>query len=200
MAAADLCTVQDVRDFLQKPSIDVSQDAVIGALITAVSKTITSYCEREFAPVVAATARTFELQLFSWPAFLSFAPYDLQTLTSVVMDPDLEAATLSTDEYRLFPVPQKDGVYTSIRLAPLTFPTIGRVSWATRQVKVTGDWGFPSVPADVKQAAVMTTAIWLRRDVSAFSSTFNLNEDRIERPEALPSAVRALLGSYVRMA
>jgi hypothetical protein len=36
-------------------------------------------------------------------------------------------------------------------------------------------------------------ALWLRRDVSAFTTTYNLDESRVERPEALPSAVRAML-------
>lgn len=202
MASADLCTVQDVRDFLQKPTVDVNQDPMIAALITAVSKTIANYTDREFAPTSTAVLRTFETEITNYPSFLSLAPYDMQAAgTTPVVQIDTDQAspvTLSTDEYRFFPVTKPDGVYTSVRLQPLTWPH-GRISYPERQIKITADWGFPAIPDDVKQAAVMTTAIWLRRDVSAFSTTFNLAEDHIERPEALPSAVRALLGSYVRM-
>jgi hypothetical protein len=67
-----------------------------------------------------------------------------------------------------------------------------------RQVEVTATWGWTSVPADVEHATIVTTGIWLRRDVSAFSTTYVLDEDRVERPESLPSAVRAMLGPYRR--
>jgi hypothetical protein len=42
----------------------------------------------------------------------------------------------------------------------------------------------------------VTVALWLKRDVSAFSRTFNLDEGRTERPDALPSAVTAILAPY----
>lgn len=202
MAAYDLCTIQDVRAHLQKPTGDVQQDATISALITAASKAILNYTEREFAPVVTATVRTFETEINGVDTFLSLAPWDLQpTPTPVVqIDTDVSAKTLATDEYRFFPVGTPDGVYTSIRLQPLTLPTINRVGWKNRQVQITGTWGFPEVPADVTEAAVITVALWLRREVSAFTTTYNLDESRTERPEALPSAVRAMLSNYLRMA
>jgi hypothetical protein len=49
-------------------------------------------------------------------------------------------------------------------------------------VTITGDWGYPSVPADVEDACIKTVGIWLKRDVSAFSRTYNLDEGRTERP------------------
>lgn len=202
MAAYDLCTVQDVRSHLQKPTGDVAQDAIISALITAASKAILNYTEREFAPAVTATTRTFETEINGTSTFLSLAPYDLQPNPTPVVqiDTDVSAKTLATDEYRFFPVTQADGVYTSIRLQPLTLPTINRVGWVNRQVQITGTWGFPEIPADVNQAAVITVGLWLRREVSAFTTTYNLDEGHTERPEALPSAVRAMLSNYMRMA
>jgi hypothetical protein len=91
-------------------------------------------------------------------------------------------------------------VYTSLRLQPLTLPTINRIAWRNRQVQITGTWGFPEIPQDVIEATALTVALWLRRDVSAFTTTYNLDESRVERPEALPSAVRAILSNYQRMA
>jgi hypothetical protein len=52
------------------------------------------------------------------------------------------------------------------------------------------------VPPNVEQAAIITVATWLRRDVSAFSTTFDLDEQKVERPEALPSAVTRMLAPY----
>jgi hypothetical protein len=200
VAAYDLCTIQDVRARLQKPTADVNQDEIIQNLISQASKAIMKYTGREFAPAgVAGVMRTFETEIGP-DTFLSLAPWDLQTSTLVRIDTDVTGTTLSSDEYRFFPVGKPDGVYTSVRLQPLSMPQINRVGWRNRQVQITGTWGFPEIPADVNGAAAETVALWLRRDVSAFTSTYNLDESRVERPEALPSAVRAQLGDYMRMA
>jgi hypothetical protein len=200
VTAYDLCTVEDVRVRLQKPTGDVAQDAIIGSLISQASRAIMKYTGREFAPAGSAgVVRTFETEIGP-DTFLSLAPYDLQTATLVKIDTDVTGTTLSSDEYRLFPVSKPDGVYTSIRLQPLSSPQVNRVGWRNRQIQITGTWGFPEVPADVNGATAETVALWLRRDVSAFTTTYNLDESRVERPEALPSAVRAMLSSYMRMA
>jgi hypothetical protein len=198
MAASDLCSIADVREFIQKPTGDTDQDAVIAALITRASLAVMGWCEREFAPESAAdVVRTF--QIAHGDEWLSLAPHDLQSASLVQVDTDTTAYTLSTDEYRFDPPGQPNGVYTSVRLRPLSVSTSGRQLWPTREVQITGTWGFPSVPEDVKHAAVVTTAIWLRRDVQAFSSVFRLDEGSVERPEALPSAVKGVLAPWRRM-
>lgn len=196
MAAADLCTISDVRDFMQKPTVDVNQDQVVGSLITAASVEIMRVTGREFAPEVTAAARDFE---WCWGELLSFGSYDLQTLTSVQIDADEPSpTTLTSEEYRLFPYPARDGVYTALRLAP--YSPRGNSQWAARIVRVTGDWGWPSIPEPVRNACVVTVATWLRRDVSAFSSVFNVDEGLIERPAALPEQANRMLSPYERQA
>ena len=198
MAAADLCTVEEVRDFLQKPVADTNQDQILGSLITRASYAIMRFCEREFAPAGSVgVTRTF--QIGYGDEWLSLAPYDLQTVTLVQVDTDTTAYTLSTDEYRLDPPGKPQSVYTSIRLRPLSVSTSGRQLWPTRQVQITGTWGFPSVPDDVKHACVVTVATWFRRDAASFSSVFRLDEGAVERPEALPSAVKGVLTPWRRM-
>lgn len=197
MAAVDLCATSDVRSFLQKQTADTAQDAIIGTLITAASTAIIRLVGREFAPAATSSDRIFT---YKGGGILDFAPYDCRSVTSVVLDTDLGASdqtTLGTTDYALRPLPAKDGVYQWLRLpnhavadSPGRFPE--------RQVTVTGTWGFATVPENVKQACVVTVAIWLRRDVAAFSTTFNSLEDRVERPEALPSAVAGLLSPYRR--
>jgi hypothetical protein len=67
-----------------------------------------------------------------------------------------------------------------------------------REITITGNWGFASIPADVEHWAIITVVTWLRRDVSVFERTFDLAEDRVERPRELPSAVIQGLGHYRR--
>lgn len=201
MAYPDLTTTSAVRSFLQKPASDTAQDAIIAQLISRASLAIMRYTEREFISAQPGTAqapvaRTFEVELLR-DGFLQLAPYDAQagTITQVQLDTDLATPrTLGSDEWRPWPIPARDGVTSAIRLIPTALGGFHR--FRHRQVKVTAQWGWPSVPADIEHATIVTTAIWLRREIAAFSSTFRLDEDRVERPEILPSSVRALLAHY----
>lgn len=197
MASTDLCTLSEVRSFLQKQSTDTGQDAIISSLITRASLAIMRYCDREFAPATTAATRKFEWHPNA--TFVDLAPYDVRSVTTVRLDSDQTTpTTLTTDEYRLWPRPNRDGTYQALRIRPWT---IVSPSWQfpdVREVEVTGDWGFAAIPEDVKHTALVTVATWLRRDVAAFSQTFNLSEDRVERPEFLPSAIARQLDHYKR--
>lgn len=194
MAAADLCTLEDVRLFLGKDDSDTSQDAVIASLISRASLAIMRDCQREFAPASSSAARVFR---YSTPGRMSLAPYEARTVTNVRMDSDQASpVTLTASQYRLWPVPAPDGTYLTL----LFDGTEGSSSsaWRDRIVEVTGTWGMAAVPEDVRHACVVTAATWFRRDVAAFSTTFKLDEDRVERPEVLPAQVRGLLDRYRR--
>lgn len=199
MAAGDLCTLGDVRQALQVPAADTEQDPMINRLITALSKAITRYCGREFVkpdPDSAATRR-FELDV-SQP-WLDLSPYDARDPVSVRIDPEQAGGgTLLTEheDYRWWPRPNPDGVFSAIRFVWL--PPALRHGGVWRLVDVNSKWGFAAVPDDVKELCVLAVQIWLHQNVSAFSTTFSIDEGRLERPEHLPSAVRAGLASYRR--
>jgi len=199
MAYPDLTTRKAVRAFLQKPSGDTNQDSMIDSLISRASLAIMRYCDREFVTqVTGSQARLFEVELVR-DGFVDLAPYDARagTITSVRLDTDLgNPRTLGSSEWRPWPIPASNGITTAIRIVPQSYG--GFSYFRHRQVEVTAQWGWASVPADVEHAAIVTTALWLRRDVAAFSTTFSLDEDRVERPEALPSAIRAMLNVYRR--
>lgn len=194
MAAGDLTTRAAVRSFLQKPAADVEQDAEIDRLITEASALIRRRFEREFAPTVTDATRKF---VYEGDGLLDLAPFDLRNLTTIRVDTEgASPTTLTTDQFRLYPRHKRDGVWTHARLS---LPLGGSV-FGEREVEVRGDWGFPVVPADVAGACIKTVAIWLRRDVAAFERTFSIEEDRLERPRSLPSAVESALGHYARSA
>lgn len=193
MADVDLCTVAAVREFLQKQETDPDQDDVIGSLITRASTAIIAYCQREFRPKGAEDEdRTFE---YHGGGRLELTPYSLRELTSVRIDVDeSNPTTLTASEYRLYPQPAAAGVYTALRLSP--YLVHSRARWQQRLVEVTGKWGYDTVPSDIEHACVVTAATWLRRDVSAFSTTFQIDEARLERPEAIPVAVLGTLAPH----
>lgn len=192
--AVSLVSVAEVRAFIQKPDPDQRQDPIIGRLIETASEAVINYAEREFAPVSSpSTARQF---YYCGNGVLNLSPYDLQVLVSVKIDTvdGAGGSTLTAAEYQLKPKPAKDGVYNWLKLSPMQGPPSSR--FAEREVTVTGTWGFPAVPDDVKHWTTVTVAEWLRLHVQAFTTTFNIDEQRLERPEALPSAVRAGLARY----
>lgn len=195
MAAIDLTTVDSVRQFMQFSAADTEQDAIIAATITRASRAIMRDCQREFKTTVPdGTAREFE---YAGNGFLDLSPFDLRTLTTVEVDSDTDTpTTLGVDQFRLYPFPTPEGVYTALRLDVFWRGAFNR--WPVRRVRVTGNWGWDAVPEDVEQACIICCAIWLRRDVSAFSTTFNVDLGALERPEAVPSAARALLAPYRR--
>jgi hypothetical protein len=198
VAASDLVTLADARAFLQKQTPDTAQDGLVQSVITRASAAARRFTEREFAPASNGLMRTFECEI-TQEAYLDLAPFDLRSVSLIQIDTDISAITLSTDEYRLAPITAPDGVYTGVRLAPLSL-AVGRVMWRNRQVQITGNWGFASVPEDVKHWTLVTVAEWLRKDAAAFSTVFNLTEDKVDRPEMLPRAVQAGLARWKRAA
>ena len=190
-----LTSLAAVRQFLELPSGDVDQDGVLEKLIDRASLAIMRRFEREFAPKAPAqdsdpaVARTFA---YAGRGVLDLAPYDLRSATSVEIDVDTGApTTLAAADYKQRSLPARDGVFTSLRLPRRT---------REREVRVTGRWSFASVPADVEHMCIVTVGIWFRRDVAAFGSTFSLDEQRLERPEPLPTAVIGMGSAYRRLA
>ena len=195
--AGELCALADVRSLMQKKSADTAQDALITALIVPASKAIMKWCEREFAPTSTAVARVFE---YPWEGeFLSLAPYDVRTVTSVVVDSDVGAGvTLAADEYRLWPRPARDGTFMAVRLRPLSVAT-GRVLFRNREVTVTGDWGFPSVPDEAKWATAMTVQHWLTVNVAAYRGADDGGDVRAIPKRGIPPEAIQLVAPFKRM-
>lgn len=56
--------------------------------------------------------------------------------------------------------------------APIRYLEIQGDVWASQVYTVTGVWGFPDVPADVRRACAIQAAIWASSDLANFSKTF----------------------------
>jgi hypothetical protein len=198
MAANDLTTLAATRAYLQKETASTAQDAIISSLITRASTAITRYCNREFI-ATTAVARKFSYDP-NPKGFLDLAPYDLRSVTTVKLDTETAAPiTLAATDYQLQPKTARDGVYTFLYfLRSSSAQAFSGLTFPEREVEITGNWGFAAVPGDVEHWCIVQVALWLRRDVAAFESTFSLDEDRLERPQALASAVRAGLRDYER--
>jgi hypothetical protein len=200
MAVDDLISLEEARAFLEKDERETAQDPILNGLITAASAEIMKYTKREFAPKGdAVEERRF---LFVGARTVDLEPYDVREVESVTLGVDLPSSReLAAGEWTLRPVTAPYGVYQSVRLrlAPGGAPNLP-AGEQTCAVAVTGKWGFASVPEDVKHWCKVTVATWLRKDVAAFSRTLQLEEDRVEAPEQLPSAAMRGLCNYKRRA
>jgi len=197
----DLCTLADVRLQLQKPSGDTDQDALISDLITGASRAIHQWTGRQFIADAAPTTRTVPIGGYFRARLVPTG--DLTTTPTsvlVIAEDGTTTATLTvaTDTQPLY----ADSPFTITPMfgwQPVTGlrlrDSAGTIR-ATDQLQVTGTFGFPAVPEDVVRACITTVALWMRRDVQAFSTTYSVDEGRLERPEALPSQVMRMLGPY----
>ena len=206
MAAQDLCSLSDVRAFLELPAGDTGRDTLISNTITPISDAIAHFCQREFVPTASAT-RTFRLDVGTLKVDL--APYDLRTASTVSLHPESSSpVTLTANtQYQLQPVTSVNGTYTSIRfasnIANLFQSDSGRF-FGYAQFSIAGAWGFSAIPTDVKQAAIIAVASAIRRDIPALDLGDVLAEPRQLTPDrpvnyALPAASLRMLSPYRRI-
>ncbi len=179
IGSSNLCSVADVREALEHSTTGRERDDLIRAHIAEASIAIMRETKREFAPQSATgTARTFRAyprRMLDERVIVSFSPYDLQTATAVALHPEQASPEALSDgtDYDLLPVEAPLGVFTYLLLAEDKSLSRGRLSsdlltrFGYAQIRVTGTWGFSSVPRDVRRACVLTVASWMRRDVGA---------------------------------
>lgn len=181
-----LVSVDTAKEFLQSEGRD-QEDEIIEILIAGVTATFAAVTSREFEPTEG------QERVFAHPGgrLFDLAPYDLRKVTKIETGVEGEhPAAVVLPNFALRPKPSPYGVYQWIRFAAAV---------AECEVAVTGDWGFAAVPDDIVHWALTTIAIWIKREVQVFERTFDLDSTFLERPLALPSAVRAGLAPYCRV-
>jgi hypothetical protein len=195
MAAYDLTTLSKVREYLQIPSAQTDQDALISTLITQASTLIMRYTGREFAPTSTSTARKF---MYRYGAYVPFAPYDLRSVDSVQIDTDTSTpTTLTTDNYRLLPITTQTGTYTGMQLRSMRVaPKSSVYDYENyREVTVAGSWGFSTIPDDVIIAANILVG-WLFRNHSTIPGMGMESDGQRFGPTLWPTSVKQILEPY----
>jgi hypothetical protein len=192
---------------METPITDTSLDDVILAYIDEASSLIIKEYRREFAPASTAVTRRFRLYESGQGRRANLTPYDLRNPTSVVLHPETSnPLTLSSSDYELEPFVNSEGVYTSLRISPwIAIVSLKYLKFGAAYIDITGDWGFATVPSQVKRAAVITVRTWVRKDARAMAGSLGGNyysgqELTPDMPStyALPAAARKLLYSYKR--
>lgn len=209
MAAIDLCTLADVRAELELPTADTTRDSLISSVITGVSRAIHTYAQREFKTETnGSTTRRFMVPNLSYS--VDMAPYDVRSVTSVVIHPETSSSVTltATTEYQLHPITLVD-TYQTIRISPWVASmhvgdTPRRFGYTLVDV-TSAAWGFSSVPDDVKRAAIIATAANIDRRLDAYdtgASDLVVTDIGLQPARTptffIPTAALALVGPYRR--
>jgi hypothetical protein len=212
-----LTTLVAAREFTPgiRDASDDSQDGKLIRLINAYSQAIITYTGREWKPYAAAAARSFLYQ----GRYVSLEPYDLRTVTSVVLYTDLPTgdqvtlevgSSLIEREYRLRPANRTpEGTYTALIL-PRGEHYSRTVDLHEYTVTITGDWGIADtvdgLPDDVELACLISVADAFQNPTGleqrAFGPEVTIGEAITPFGEtyagSLPQEARALLFPYKR--
>lgn len=158
------CTLADLQSW--NTATQTGHVAMLETAIEASSRWIDQFCQRHFWQA-SATARTFP----SPTDLRTLRIDDLAAITSLKTDEAGDGTfetTWSATDYELLPLnpaaSPEARPWTTVRSTGRCFPTptcTGRVA----RVEITGTWGWPAVPVDVKQACLMLAArVFIRKE------------------------------------
>lgn len=144
------CTPQELKSRTGISQDDKLDDLEIVAACTSVSRWIDEYCDRQFY-------RVSDTRTFAADCGTEVDVGDLISVTTLKTGTGdgTFTTTWSESEYQLMPFAPRPGwPYTSIRATGQRFPVafgVGRVD----RIQIDGVFGWPAVPAPVRQAAAI---------------------------------------------
>lgn len=196
MALVDL---DEVRAYIGKPDGDTEQDAQLQQLIDDTGVAFYKETGRKFEAEGSEVERTFDL--LAWDVAnriiaiddLSAAPSAVKTIDSA--GADVTTYTVATDLV-LYPLNRETWEpITAIKVRPAAAGLS-----TSYQVAVTGTWGFPAVPGDVRAAALKQIKTWWRRDIvnTGSGDLYAPEPQDLERPWGLANEVIRMLKVYRR--
>ncbi len=167
---------------------DTNDDALIEYAIRAAETWAEAYCGRTFAIDAADVQQVYDPSQDNLIRVV-----DLQTVTTIKIDEDGDRSysrTLATTDYDLRPL---DGPpYSEVRIWPLS-------SYAFvpgQLVKITGKFGYGSVPYDVKQALILQASRLFKRREAPFGVLGTTDIGVYQRLSEMDPDVKLLLDPY----
>ena len=162
MATNAYLTLEELRSYVGVSA--ASDTADLDDVLTAASRMVDRYCGRHF---YQATAQAREFDVDSDGYTVTLGPFnDLVSLTTFAYDNNDDGtyeSTISASGYQLLAPPQGQAPatwpYTQVRvLSTVVLPyaptALGRIDL----IRLTGTWGWPAVPPEVKQATRILAA------------------------------------------
>lgn len=174
-------------------------DELIGEVestITAVSAMIDHYCQRTFG-TSSSESRDF---VATNTALIRFGPFnDLVSVSAVATDDGTGTFGTTVTDYVLEPhntAGPETKPYNGIRRVSGEWPMADSADARQALVRVTGTWGWPSVPAPVKAACRMQVARVFKRNESPLGVAGFGEFGVVRVPSQLDPDVRQMLAPY----
>ena len=181
---------------------DLADTELLDDVVTAVSRAIDNACQRSFFQDTAE-ARTFETQSATMLTLGAFN--DLVSVTTLKFDRDGDGVfeeTIASTNYALLPPAgggfPEAGPYTHLELFnQVWYPVPGGTAGTGRRflTEITGTWGWPGVPAQVKQACRLQVARVMKRQESPLGVA-GFGEFGVVRVSRLYPDIDAMLQPY----
>lgn len=186
---------------------DLADTELLDDVVTTVSRMIDNVCQRHFWQTSSGTARVFRTQDMYR---LVFGPFnDLVNCESITLDRPGSGTfdeTLSLTNVVFSSGKGADNAYAYAEQHPYTeanlvnmvyWPIPGGTAGTRRQqlIKITGTWGWPAVPAMVKQACRIQVARIMKRQESPLGVA-GFGEFGVVRVSRLDPDIDAMLQPY----
>lgn len=194
---ANLCDSDDVKEALGIPIPDNVDDVRIDLACSSATRMIQQYCQRQFTTDTVATAKVFAAE----SADLAWVE-DFYTTSGLIVqtDPGLNGSwsqTWTSSDYQLEPLNLEifgeDWPYHTVRaIGSLFFPT----DYGRATIKVTAKWGWASVPAAIKQAAILQAITIFKSADAPFGATPFADTGILRLRSALHPTAAALVQNY----
>jgi hypothetical protein len=163
-----LVGLAETKDWLQQQNIETSSDLELARVINDISERFHDEAEREFKVVgTNPQTRNFEIEPIARYGLVDVG--DMTTVTTVaIVDTDWATVleTVDTADWAALPLNRK--AWEPIRRLQLNYRNGAGYLYSGYRVRVTGNWGFPAVPGNVRQAVLDAVAAVMDRDVEHY--------------------------------
>lgn len=175
---------------------DTDDDTMLTAILTGVCRAIDTHCGQSFYQDNAASVRYYTA-IDRETVFVD----PLVSVTTLATDDDADrtyGTTWQTTDYDLQPAnaASRERPYTWIEVAPdgdYCFPT------RSRAVKLTAIWGWPAVPAQVSEAALLWGERLYKRKDAPFGVASFIEAGEMRLIKEIDPDVQTLLAPFRRM-
>ena len=195
--ARGLCELEDVTAYAPGYKSDPRTDAVIEQFILAASREMSQRTGRELKAITPVlSTRRFD---FDYDSLRSRVVHigDAASISSVkVIDEDQASVieTVAAANYVTLPRNRQEWEPINALYFPDRSPLPAGFSWG-RVIEVTGTWGFPAVPADLKEACARLVVFRYVTDVTQAGTQFSESLEGINVGSLFASS-RDVIESY----
>ena len=198
----DYCTTAELKAWLRIG--DAADDTLLAVAITAASRAVDGFCNRQFGDLTSAVTRYYTWDGTYEEGRALLLVDDLYTTTQLVVgidtdgDGDADATVTSGTHFDLWPAnAAADSVpWVGLQFRPATTTPLNRYA---RGVEIAARWGWAAVPSAVKQATLEQASRFFNRRNAPFgvAGSPDLGSE-LRLLERLDPDVAAGLGHLIR--